>query len=157
MFIIGDSVVEQAALSKCWLMAKIFLCTFHFLQGRWTWLHDGKNRILKEDRVVLIQYIRSMVYSKAEEKLGSKYSSLISLETAWKYPHFLKNINVQWEKHTFWAHSYRKTIIKRGNHTNNYAEAGIRIFKDLVFARVKAYNLVQMFYFIVETMDLHYK
>ena len=28
---------------------------------------------------------------------------------------------------------------------------------ESVFARVKAYNLVQMFYFIVETMDLYYK
>ena len=69
----------------------------------------------------------------------------------------MKIMNAQWEKRTFWAHCYRTTTITRGNHTNNYAEAGIRILKDLVFARVKAYNVVQMFYFIVETMDLHYK
>ena len=120
-------------------------------------MYDGKNRIQKEDRVVLIQHIRSMVYAKTEEELGSKYSSLTSSEIAQKYPHFLKNISAQWEKRTFWAHSYRRSIITRGNHTNNYAEAGIRILKDLVFARVKAYNLVQMFYFIVATMDLYYK
>ena len=157
VLMIDDCVVEQAALSKCWPMAKVFLCTFHFLQRHWTWLYDGKNRILKEDRVVLIQHIRSMVYSKTEEELGSNHSSLISLEIARKYPHFLNNINAQWEKRTFWAHCYRKTVITRGNHTNNYAEAGIQILKDLVFARVKAYNLVQMFCFIVETMELHYK
>ena len=62
VFMIDDSVVEQAALSKCWPKAKIFLCTFHFLQRHWTWLYDGKNRTLKEDRVVLIQHIRCMVY-----------------------------------------------------------------------------------------------
>ena len=101
VFMIDDSVVEQAPLSKCWPMAKIFLCTFHFLQRCWTWLYDGKNRILKEDRVVLIQHIRSMVYSNTEGELGSNYSSLISLEIACKYPHFLKNINGQWEKRTF--------------------------------------------------------
>ena len=106
---------------------KNFLYTFHFLQRRWTWLYDGKNRIQKEDRVVLIQHIRSMVYSKTEDELGSKYSSLTSLEIAQKYPHFLKNINAQWEKRTFWAHCYRRSTITRGNHTNNYAEAGIRI------------------------------
>ena len=120
------------------------------------WLHDGKNKIVipKEDRVVLIQHIRNMVYSKTEEELSTNYSSLMSLEITQKYRHFLKIMNAQWEKRTFWAHCYRTTTI---NHTNNYAEAGIRILKDLVFARVKAYHVVQMFldYFIVETMDLH--
>ena len=69
----------------------------------------------------------------------------------------MKEINDQREKRAFWAHCYRRTIITRGDHTNNYAEAGIRILKDLVFARVKACNLVQMFYFIIETIELHYK
>ena len=30
----------------------------------------------------------------------------------------------------------------RGNNTNNYAKAGIRIIKDIVFGRVKAYNWI---------------
>ena len=29
----------------------------------------------------------------------------------------------------------------RGNNTNNYAEAGMRILKEIIFGRVKAYNL----------------
>ena len=33
----------------------------------------------------------------------------------------------------------------RGISTNNYAESGIRILKDIVFQRVKAYNLIQLF------------
>ena len=44
----------------------------------------------------------------------------------------------------------------RGNHTNNYAEAGIKILKELVFSRVKAYNLVQMFSFVTGVMDIYY-
>lgn len=44
----------------------------------------------------------------------------------------------------------------RGNQTNNYAEAGIRILKDLVFSRVKAYNLIQMFSFVTESLELFY-
>ena len=62
-----------------------------------------------------------------------------------------------WEKRELWAHCFRKTLLIRGNHTNNYAEAGIKILKDLIFGRVKAYNLVQMFYFVVETLELYYK
>ena len=43
--------------------------------------------------------------------------------------------------------------IMRGNHTNNYAEGGIQIIKEMVFDRVKAYNLIQMFEFIAITME----
>ena len=45
----------------------------------------------------------------------------------------------------------------RGINTNNYAESGIRILKDIVFRRVKAYNLVQLFEFITVTFELYYK
>ncbi|CAG8693550.1 6721_t:CDS:2, partial [Scutellospora calospora] len=44
----------------------------------------------------------------------------------------------------------------RNNNTNNFAEAGIRILKDIVFKRVQAYNLVQLYQFIINTMDLYY-
>ena len=44
-----------------------------------------------------------------------------------------------------------------GNHTNNYAGAGIRIIKDQVFSRIKAYNLVEMFSFIRESMEVYYQ
>ena len=37
------------------------------------------------------------------------------------------------------------------------AEAGMRILKELIFSRVKAYNLVRMFYFISETMGRYYQ
>ena len=39
----------------------------------------------------------------------------------------------------------------------NNAESGIRILKDIVFKRVKAYNLLQLFNFITVTFDLYYK
>ena len=53
VFMIDDSLVEKSALSKSWRIAKIFLCTFHFLQRRWTWLHNGrkKNTEGRSDRV----------------------------------------------------------------------------------------------------------
>ena len=44
-----------------------------------------------------------------------------------------------------------------GNNTNNYCEAGIRILKDIVFKRIKAYNLVQTFEFMTVTFELYYE
>ena len=51
----------------------------------------------------------------------------------------------------------RQHLLVRGNHTNNYAEAGINIMKELIFSRVKAYNLIEMVSIVVDTMDLYYK
>ena len=45
----------------------------------------------------------------------------------------------------------------QGINTNNYAESGIRILKDIVFRRVKAYNLVQLFEFLTVTYELYYE
>ena len=56
-----------------------------------------------------------------------------------------------------WAHCHRKCLIIRGNHTNNYTEAGIKILKELVFSRIKAYNMVQMFHFVVDIIDNYYQ
>ena len=156
-FMIDDSIVEHTALSVTWPSARILLCTFHFLQRRWTWLYEGKNCIQKEDRVTLIQLVRSLVYSKSEVELKNKHASFTSSETAKKYPSFIKHMENLWEKRELWAHCFRNTLLIRGNHTNNYAESGIKILKDLIFGRVKAYNLVQMFYFVVETLELYYK
>ena len=44
----------------------------------------------------------------------------------------------------------------RGNHTNNYAEAGMRILKEIIFGRVKAFNLIQMFQFVTTTMEAYF-
>ena len=45
----------------------------------------------------------------------------------------------------------------RGNHTNNYVEAGMRILKEIIFGRIKAYNLIhQMFQFITVTMEKYF-
>ena len=43
----------------------------------------------------------------------------------------------------------------RGINTNNYAEPGIRILKDIVFNRVKAYNHIQVFQFLTVTFELY--
>ena len=52
---------------------------------------------------------------------------------------------------------YRNNTTLRGIDTNNYAESGIRILKDVVFRRVRAYNLIQVFEFIVVTFELYNK
>lgn len=53
-----------------------------------------------------------------------------------------------WERRREWAICFQTAVTMRGINTNNYAESGIRMLKDIVFKRVKAYNLLQLFDFI---------
>lgn len=62
-----------------------------------------------------------------------------------KYPQLKKRLQQFWERRGEWAISHRLDLMTRGNHTNNYAEAGMRVLKEIIFGRVKAFNLIQMF------------
>ena len=151
-----DSLAERNALHSVWPATCRLLCVFHFLQAKWTWLHDGQNQIANEDRSILINKIKMMVYADTEDQLFRFYNEFQQSDIGKKYPHYSEYIKSQWDRRKEWALCYRKKLLVRGNHTNNYAEAGIRILKDLVFSRVKAYNLVQMFSFVTECLELYY-
>ena len=122
-----DSSPERNALSHAWKSATLLLCTFHFLQRCWTWLHDAKHGVHnKEHRSVLITKVKELVYARTEEKLELLYKSLQSHEVATKYSQFISYMLALWPRRKEWAHCYRQDILIRGNHTNNFVEAGIK-------------------------------
>ena len=89
-------------------------------------------------------------YADTEDQLLHRYHDFQQCEVV---TNFLAHIQAQWHHRREWATCYRMHLLVRGNQTNNYAEAGIEIMKDLVFSR-KSYN--QMFAFITECLELYY-
>ena len=157
LVMIDDSSTERDALTAVWKSSTPLLCTFHFLQRRWTWLHDSKNGVrIKEHRIALIKEVKKLVYAEKEHQLEDLYSKMKQSEIAKCYQQFLSHMESLWLRRKQWAHCYRKRLLLRGNHTNNYSEAGIKILKELIFSRVKAYNMVQVFYFLSETLESYY-
>ena len=152
-----DNTTEKAAFRSMWPHAKQLLCTFHFLQRRWTWLYEGKNHILHSERATLLKLVKVLLYAKSEKLLQLEYKRFLDHSTVRKYPNFMRHMQALWPRRQEWALAYRSDIPVRGNNTNNLSEAGIRIFKETVFSRVKAYNLVEMFQFVVEKMECYYK
>lgn len=160
MCITDDSAAERSAIHNVWPDTELYLCIFHFLQSWWTWLWNGDHNINKDDRPILMQLVKNLVFTKSEESLENRYRSLINSEDpesyASKYPQFVKHLETFWERRFEWALSFRITKTFRNNHTNNYAEASIRIIKEIIFGRVKAFNLIQMFDFVSCTMEKYY-
>jgi hypothetical protein len=62
-----------------------------------------------------------------------------------------------WERKEDWALYNRKGVLTRANNTNNYAEAAMRVLKDRVFERVKAFNLAQMVDFVITRLEGYYE
>ena len=148
-----DSITEREAISQIWPKSRLLLCLFHFLQRRWTWLFDGKNKIKHEHRAILINKVKELVYCKTEKDLMEAYSKFVIDATVMTYPNFKAHMAIQWSKHQEWAVCCRNSIITRGNNTNNISEAGKKIIKEIIFGRIKAYNLIQMFQFVTDALE----
>ena len=122
----------------------------------WQWLTCSQNGIVRDERQHLMSLVRKLVYAETERNLNGEYDKLQHDPIVMKYAGFLSHMKVYWERRNQWAVCYRNSSTLRGIDTNNYSESGIRILKDIVFRRVKAYNLIQVFEFIVVTFELYY-
>ncbi len=123
----------------------------------WRWLLCSKHCIEDDERQYLMNLIRKLVYAKTESELMAEYARFQQNVTVKKYANFISHINGYWIRRREWAICFRSAATMRGINTNNYAESGIRILKDIVFRRVKAYNLIQLFEFVTVTFELYYK
>ena len=155
MFITDDCDAEREECTQICLF-----CIFHYLQSWWKWLWSSEHGIDVADRQSIMTHIRGLVYLTSEDDLQTKYDRLTyntSITSfASMYPQLVKHLESFQNRRSEWALSHRVTAITRGNNTNNYAEAAMRVLKEMIFGRVKAYNLIQMFQFITTTMESYY-
>ena len=59
----------------------------------------------------------------------------------------------QWHDRADWILAYRRALPTRGSNTNNYAEATIRIVKDIILCRQKAFNLIAFLVYFSDTFE----
>ena len=154
---IDDSSAERDALHRLWPNSNIHMCIFHFLQSVWRWLLNNRNGIDSDERQALMNLVRNLVYAKTETELTTEHTNFKQNPLVMKYNNFSSYIEGYWVRRKEWAICFRNGATMRGINTNNYAESGIRILKDIIFKRVKAYNLIQLFQFITVTFELYYQ
>ena len=77
-----DCSAECNALRDVWPESRLLLCAFHFLQSKWTWLHNGTNRIANEDRHVLMNQTRMLVNANSGPTLQAIHSKWNSKEVS---------------------------------------------------------------------------
>lgn len=149
-----DCSAERNALSKVFPESDLLLCSFHVSRAFCRWLCETKNGIEKIHRQSIMMSFRNIMYATSEIECELFYKTLLN---DYKNNDALINyINSYWIKRREWCHNYRKELLTRGHNTNNYVEASIRIFKDLILHRCKAFNSVALLEFVVKILEAYH-
>lgn len=156
VFLTDDSSAEQNALKTTWMDSTLRLCLFHVAQANWRWLWESKNGITKEDRPHMMEEFRKVMQASTEVAAEEQFATAVSSDSSKQYEHWRQRLQCYWQRREQWCVAWRSPIIHRGQNTNNYSEVTVRIFKDTVLSRSKAYNAVALVDFICTTMENYY-
>lgn len=105
-----------------------------------------------------MKFFQKILYStNATQKLKEYcnalgYIVLFFLPTYEKWGVYLENM---WSYKEMWCHVFSNERMK-GHHNNNFSEVSVRIFKDNVLPRVKAYNAITVLDFCATTLESDY-
>ncbi|XP_065211061.1 uncharacterized protein LOC135839111 [Planococcus citri] len=157
MILTDNSAAERSALRSVFPGAILLLCIFHILQAVWRYLWKAENHVEKSDKNNLFNMFKKLLYSKTEADLNAQYKFIIDHKVTQKYPKVLNYYMELWAQKADWALCFRNTLLTRQNNTNNYAEATMRVLKDKIFHRTRAYNIIQLIDFLVTKIDPYYE
>ncbi|XP_031327708.1 uncharacterized protein LOC116158967 [Photinus pyralis] len=152
-----DSAAERNALESVFPESRKLLCIFHLLQAFWRWLWNSKNDIGKQDRKHIMAHFRRVLYATTNDELSENFSKFMNDEVIKKYGNLKFYILDYWARKEEWSLACRSNLLTRGNNTNNYVEASIRIFKDIVLERCKAFNSCALIDFIARVLESYHK
>ena len=155
-FMTDDSDAERNALHSVWPDSVLRLCLFHVPQAVWRWLWSATHNISKEDRQILMTEFRRIILSATVDEAENAFEETVNSETACEYENYQKYLMAWWERKELWCLAWR-TERHRGHHTNNFAEVTVRLYKDMVLGRAKAYNAVSLVDFTVRVMEDYYR
>lgn len=144
---------EIGAALKIWPSSISLLCIFHVLQYVLRWLQDSAHKIPKIQQRDFMSTFQTILYCTSTEEADNAYESAMTI--ADNFPAWQNYLRTQYEMKEKWCLAYR--VGKTAHHTNNYAEISIRLFKENVLDRVKAYNIVALLDFVTNTMESFYE
>ncbi|KAK3926335.1 Protein FAR-RED ELONGATED HYPOCOTYL 3 [Frankliniella fusca] len=144
-----DSSAERNSLRAVFPDSVLLLCIFHVLQAYWRYVWNTDHKVDKNDRADVYFPFRETLYCLDPEEFKSLWAKMIDLPAVKNNPYLVKHLNDLKSRVPEWALHMRTDLLVRGHNTNNYAEATMRILKDLICHRTKAFSPVQLLDFLV--------
>ncbi|KAK3912996.1 Zinc finger and BTB domain-containing protein 11 [Frankliniella fusca] len=151
-----DHSASRNSLRYCWPETVLLLCIFHVLQAMWRYVWNSEHGVKFEHRAEIYFLFRQILYATSEEEFNSLYAEASKNDVLVSYKIVYDHIKGLQDRGSEWALCFRQHLLTRGHHTNNYCEAAMRILKDKIFDRVRAFNTVQLTDFLVTRLDAHY-
>ncbi|XP_077119077.1 uncharacterized protein LOC143775119 [Ranitomeya variabilis] len=148
IIITDDSHSERNSLKDRFSGSRLLLCKFHVLQAFWRYIWDSSNHVQKEDRQEIYTLFKKLVNEPSQLQFESLFTEVMSSPILQKYPNVHKYLAKMRDRAGEWAMCHRATLLTRGHDTNNYSKANIRVLKEKVLMRVKAFNIAQLFDFL---------
>ncbi|KAK1876115.1 1-phosphatidylinositol 45-bisphosphate phosphodiesterase gamma plc-3, partial [Dissostichus eleginoides] len=109
------------------------------------------------ETAALFAIVKEMLYCQEIGSVDRLYSEARGHPVAASYEKFLRYLDRLYARRECWALSYRGSFLTRGNHTNNFAEAAMRVLKDKILQRTKAFNLPQLFDLLTSRLETYYE
>lgn len=94
------------------------------------------------------------MYADNMRDLENSITEIRNMSTNFK--NFVQRFEKNYNRKEQWIKFYRLHILYRNHETNNYAEASIRVIKDILISRTKAYNAVALVDFIVNVGENYF-
>jgi len=88
-----------------------------------------------------LKLLAQVMYARTDEELSAAIDAVDCLDEQDK---FVKRLHGNLERQQEWVAQHRSNLITRSHDTNNFAEASIRIMKDILLHRTKAFNIVAL-------------
>ncbi|KAK8380679.1 hypothetical protein O3P69_007951 [Scylla paramamosain] len=105
----------------------------------------------------LLSAVKKMTFAGSVIALEEAYAEIQANGIASLYLNYLAHCKKLYDRRQAWAVCYRHDLLVRGNNTNNYAEASMRILKDQIFELFRAYNIAQLLDFLVTRLPSYYE
>jgi hypothetical protein len=93
--------------------------------------------------------------SSSVEQTELTYKEACDSPTSKKYENWRTYLQSHWERRELWRIA-RRGAEMCGNHTNNYAEITVRLYKDIVLSRCTAYNVTALVGFTCTVIEKYY-
>ncbi|KAL3189856.1 hypothetical protein MRX96_020871 [Rhipicephalus microplus] len=106
----------------------------------WRCLTTSHNSVDKDQRRRFMSAFQLVMYADTAEKLEAATAEVKALQ----HDAFVYRVLTFLRRQEEWVQLYRLDVLTRGHNTNNFAEATIRVLKDIILNRVEAFNAVAL-------------
>eukprot|EP00057_Strongylocentrotus_purpuratus_P009221 XP_011663695.1 PREDICTED: uncharacterized protein LOC752725 isoform X2 [Strongylocentrotus purpuratus] len=155
LFITDDCLAERQALNEAFPQSTLLLCSFHLLQATRRWLWSAANKIPLTERSNHLSHMRRMILAPSEEEADSFLAS--SMANPKLHKSFKDYLQRAYERKNEWACSYRAELPLISNVANNFCEAAVRVLRDKVLSKTKAFSIAQLADFVSNRLEDYYQ